>query len=106
MRRASPAAKPPNASSAASRRQAQADGLAPAAGHVQDVVRRGLGADLGRVDRIALSRDDVGVERVLDVGRGIGLAPETLALLSFSVKSNSGAPSQYSRYSPSSWCET
>ena len=57
--------------------QAQADGPASATWHVQGVVCRGFGAGLGRVHGVAMSRDDVGVEGVLDVGRGIGLAPET-----------------------------
>ena len=58
-------------------RQTEADGLASAAGHVEDIVRRRLGPDLGGVDRLAAARDDVLVERVLDVGRRVGLAPET-----------------------------
>ena len=59
------------------RRQTEADGLASAGGHVEDVVGRRLGPDLGGVDRLAAARDDVLVEGVLDVGRRIGLAPET-----------------------------
>ena len=59
-------------------RQAQPDSLAAAAGHVEDIVGRGLGARLGGIHRLALSRDDVGVERILDVGRRVGLAPQTL----------------------------
>jgi hypothetical protein len=51
--------------------------LAPAAGHVQDVVRRRLGPDLGGVNGLATARDDVLVERILDVGSRVGLAPET-----------------------------
>ena len=58
----------------------QADRLAAAAGHFQHVVGRGLGPHLGGIHRLALSRDDVGVERILDVGRSIGLAPETLRI--------------------------
>ena len=61
-------------------RQTQADGLAAAAGHVEDIVGRRLGPDLGGIDRLAASRDDVLVERILDVGRRIGLAPETLRI--------------------------
>ena len=41
---------------------------------------RGLGPGLGGIHRLALSRDDVGVERILDVGRRIGLAPQTLRI--------------------------
>ena len=41
---------------------------------------RGLGPDLGGIDRLALSRDHIAVERVLDVGRRIGLAPQTLRI--------------------------
>ena len=58
-------------------RQTEADGLAAAAGHVEDIVSRRLGPDLGGVDRLAAARDDVRVERILDVRGGIGLAPET-----------------------------
>ena len=61
-------------------RQTQPDSLAAAAGHVEDIVRRGLGPGLGGIDRLALSRDDVGVERILDVGRRVGLAPQTLCI--------------------------
>ena len=41
---------------------------------------RGLGPRLGGIDRLALSGDDVGVERILDVGRRVGLAPQTLCV--------------------------
>ena len=41
---------------------------------------RGLGPHLGGIHRLALSRDDVGVERILDVGGSIGLAPESLRI--------------------------
>ena len=41
---------------------------------------RGLGPGLGGIHRLALSRDNVGVERILDVGRRIGLAPQTLRI--------------------------
>ncbi len=61
-------------------RQPQADRLAAAAGHFEDIVGRGLGPHLGGIHRLALSRDDVIVERILDVGRSIGLAPETLRI--------------------------
>ncbi len=61
-------------------RQTQADGRAAAAGHVEDIVGRRLGPDLGGVDRLAAARDEVLVERILDVGRRIGLAPETLRI--------------------------
>ena len=57
-------------------RQPQADGLASAGGHVERVVRRRLGPGLGGIDRFAAARDDVLVERVLDVGRRVRLAPE------------------------------
>ena len=57
--------------------QTEADGLAAAGGHVEHIVGRGLGPDLGGVDRVAAARDDVFVERVLDVRGRIGLAPET-----------------------------
>ena len=85
--------------------QAKTDGLAPAAGHLQHVVGGGLGSGLGGVDRIAVSRDDVRVEGVLDVGRGIGLAPETAGVALVLGEEQLRAPSQDSRYSPSSWCE-
>ena len=61
-------------------RQTEADGLAAAAGHVEDIVGRRLGPGLGGIHRLAAARDDVLVERVLDVGRRIGLAPETLRI--------------------------
>ena len=41
---------------------------------------RGLGPRLGGIHRVAASRDDVLVERVLDIGRSIGLAPQTLRI--------------------------
>ena len=59
-------------------RQTQADGLAAAAGDVEDIVGRSLGPGLGWVDRLAAARDDVLVERILDVGRRVGLVPQTL----------------------------
>ena len=58
-------------------RQTQADGRAAAAGHVEDIVGRRLGPDLGGVDRLAVARDEVRVERILDIRGRIGLAPET-----------------------------
>jgi hypothetical protein len=58
-------------------RQTEADGLASARGHVEGVVGGRLGAHPRGVDRVAAARDGVGVERVLDVGGRIGLAPET-----------------------------
>ena len=58
-------------------RQTQADGRAAAAGHVEDIVGRSLGPDLGGVDRLAVARDEVRVERILDIRGRIGLAPET-----------------------------
>ena len=41
---------------------------------------RGLGPCLAGIDRLALSRDDVGVKCILDVGRRIGLTPKTLCV--------------------------
>ena len=61
-------------------RQAQPERLAAAGGHFEDVVGRGLGPDLGGIDRVALSRDHVGVERILDVRRRVGLAPQPLRI--------------------------
>src|SRR2546425_2669524 len=58
-------------------RQTEADSLASAGGHVEDIVGRRLGPDLGGVDRLAAARDDVLVERILDVRGRTGLAPET-----------------------------
>ena len=60
--------------------QTQPDSLAAAAGHVEDIMRRGLGPRPGGIDRRVLSGDDVGVERILDVGRRVGLAPQTLCV--------------------------
>ena len=60
--------------------QTQPDGLAAAARHVEDIVGRGLGPRLGGIHRVAASRDDVLMERVLDIGRSIGLAPQTLRI--------------------------
>ena len=48
--------------------QAQPNSLAAAAGYIEDIVGRGLCPGPGRIDRISLSGDDVGVERILDVG--------------------------------------
>ena len=61
-------------------RQTQADGLAAAAGNVERIVGRGLGPGLGWIYCLALSRDDVFVERILDVGRPVGLIPQTLRI--------------------------
>ena len=72
--------KPPKGSFDPGGRQTQPDRLAAAAGHVEDIVGRGLGPGLGGIHRLALSRDDVGVERILDVGRRVGLAPQTLRI--------------------------
>ena len=58
-------------------RQPQTHGLASASGHVEDIVGRSLGPGFRGVDRVAVARDDVFVERILDVGRRIGLAPQT-----------------------------
>jgi hypothetical protein len=43
-------------------------------------VGRSLGPDLGRVDRLAAARNDVRVERILDVRRSVRLAPETAGI--------------------------
>src|SRR5213592_4397339 len=43
-------------------RQTEADSLASAGGHVEDIVGRRLGPDLGGVDRLAAARDGVLVE--------------------------------------------
>ena len=51
---------------------------AAARGHLEHVARRGLGAGLRRVDRVALAGDDVPVERVLDARRRVRLAPQPL----------------------------
>jgi hypothetical protein len=56
--------------------QPEADGGAAAGGHVEPVVGRGLGPGPGRIDRLGPARDDVGVERILDVRRRIRLAPQ------------------------------
>ena len=41
---------------------------------------RGLGPRLGGIHRFAASRDDVLVERILDIRRSIGLAPQKLRI--------------------------
>ena len=56
--------------------QTETDGLASTGGHVEGIVRGRLGPGLGGVDRLAAARDDVLVERILDVGRRVGLPPE------------------------------
>ena len=61
-------------------RQTQLDNLAAAARNVEHIVRRRLCSDLGRIDRIATFTDDVGVERVLGVGRCVGLVPQPLRI--------------------------
>ena len=61
-------------------RQTQLDSLTPAARHVEDIVGRGLGPRLDGIDRLMPSGDDVGVERILDAGRCVGLAPQTLCV--------------------------
>ena len=60
--------------------QTQANRLAAAARHVQSIVGRGLGPRHGGIHGLVLPRDDVRVKRILDVGRSIGLAPETLRI--------------------------
>jgi hypothetical protein len=44
-------------------------------------VGRDLGPRSGRIHRLAISGDDVGVEPILDVGRSVGPAPETLGVV-------------------------
>ena len=61
-------------------RQTQPDRLAATAGHLEGIMRRGLGPRLGGIHRLALSRDNVGVERILDIGRSIRLVPQTLRI--------------------------
>jgi hypothetical protein len=56
--------------------EAKLDDLAPARRHLQDVSRRRLRPRLRGVDRLPLAGDHVPVERVLDVRRGAGLAPQ------------------------------
>ena len=57
---------------------------------------RGLGAGLGGIDRIRLSRDERGMKPILDIGcSGWAGSRGARLLLSFSVNSSSGAPSQY-----------
>ena len=48
--------------------------------HVEDVAGRGLRAGLRRVDGLGVAGDDILVERVLDPGRSIRLAPEALGV--------------------------
>jgi hypothetical protein len=59
-------------------RQSQPDGLASAAGNVEDVMRCGLGPRLGGIHRVAPSGDNAGMERILDVGKRVRLAPQAL----------------------------
>ena len=61
-------------------RETQPDGLAAGGGHVEHVVGCGLRPDPGGVHGVRVSRDDVGVERILDVGSGVGLAPQTVGI--------------------------
>ena len=58
----------------------QADDRRAAGGHVEDVAGRGLRAGLRRVDGLAVPGDDVLVERILDPGRSVRLAPEALGV--------------------------
>jgi hypothetical protein len=62
-------------------RQTQPNSLAAPAGHFEDIVGRDLGPRSGRIHRLAISGDDVGVEPILDVGRSVGPAPETLGVV-------------------------
>ena len=61
-------------------RQTQPNRLAAAGGHLDGIVGRRLGPRLGGIHRFTASRDDVLVERILDVGRSIGLAPQKLRI--------------------------
>ena len=61
-------------------RQTQTEGLAVTSGHVEHVVRCGLGPDFGGVHRLASAGDDVLVKRILYVRRSIGLIPEPLRI--------------------------
>ena len=48
--------------------------------HVEHIVGCGLRPDPGGVHGVRVSHDDVGVERILDVGSGVGLAPQTMGI--------------------------
>ena len=77
------------------RRRTTVDGLARPTS--QRVVSGGLGSALRRVHRIACAVNDVVVDAVLDERRTRSASRTAAAMLvSFSVNSNSGAPSQYS----------
>src|SRR5262252_1036866 len=60
--------------------QAETDFLASTGGHFDPIMGRGLGSSLGGIHRVGASRDDVFMKRVLDVGRDIRLAPQTLGI--------------------------
>jgi hypothetical protein len=61
-------------------RQTQPDRLAAAGGHVEDIVGRGLGPGPGGIHRFGLPPDEIGVKRILDVGRCVRLAPQALRI--------------------------
>jgi hypothetical protein len=61
-------------------RQTQPNRLAAAGGHVEGIVGRRLGPRLGGIHRLALPRDDVGVERIFHVWGRVGLVPQTLRI--------------------------
>ena len=79
------------------RRETEADGLASAGGHVERIVGRRLGPGLAGVDRLVAARDDVLVERILDVRRSIGLAPETAGIALVLGEEQLRAPSHSSQ---------
>ena len=61
-------------------RQTQANSRAATTGHVEDIMGRSLGPNLGGVDCLTAARDEVRVERILDIRRRIGLAPQPLRI--------------------------
>ena len=62
------------------RREAQANRLAAAARHLEHVVRCGLGPLVRRIHCVALTGDDMAVERILHIRRWIRLSPEPLSV--------------------------
>ena len=82
------------------RRRRTIDGLAGPDG--QFVVRGCLGPDVLRIHRFLGAVHDVIVDAVLDVGSAVVDSKQALVLVSFSVNSSSGDPSQCSQRLPES----
>jgi len=74
--------------------EAQTYGVGSTGGHFEDIVGRHLGTGSVWIDGFLFAIHDVLVKSVLHIGGFVGLPHKRVELLSFSVNSRSGEPSQ------------